>query len=68
MGDSSTSRESVTFTDEYGTYSYRYTFTGRDAVVTPVTSRIGGMVFDDEEGESSDAQLGRYRDSQRHRS
>ena len=67
VGATYTSRESGTYVDEYGTSTYRYTFTGRDAVVTPKTSFIGGMVFDDEAGERSAAQLGKYRSSTRDR-
>ena len=58
--------ESGTSTDEYGTYTYRYSFSGRDADVA-AGSRIGGMVFDDETGESSTAQMGTFRSSTRQR-
>jgi hypothetical protein len=68
VGPAYTSRESGTFEDETGTFSYRFVFTGRDAVVTPAKSFIGGMVFDDEAGEESYAQLGKYRNSERQRS
>jgi len=55
-----------TFTDEYGTYSYRYSFSGRDAAVA-AGSRIGPMVFDDEPGERSTALMGTFRSSSRQR-
>ncbi|SDN10957.1 hypothetical protein SAMN05660642_04064 [Geodermatophilus siccatus] len=67
VGDTYSERQSGTFVDEYGTWTYRYDFTGRDAVVTS-GSRIGPMVFDDEPGESSESLLGRYRSSDRQRS
>ncbi len=51
---------------EFGTSSYRYTFTGRDAEVA-AGSRIGPMVFDDEAGEFSESRLGKYRSSDRTR-
>lgn len=66
VGDTYTSREEGSGSDEYGSYRYRYTFTGRDADIA-AGSRIGPMVFDDEGGEYSDAQLGRYRSSDRSR-
>ena len=67
VGDTYSDRQSGTFVDEYGTWTYRYDFTGRDAVVTP-GSRIGPMVFDDEPGEFSESLLGKYRSSDRQRS
>ena len=67
VGASYTSRESGTFVDEFGTSSYRYVFTGREAVVSG-GSRIGPMIFDDEAGEFSDSELGKYRSSDRQRS
>lgn len=67
VGSTYSSTESGRYTDEYGTYSYRYSFSGRDAAVAP-GSRIGGMVFDDEAGETSTAQMGTYRSSSRSRS
>ena len=67
IGPTYSDRQSGTFVDEYGTYSYRYDFTGRDAALTP-GSRIGPMVFDDEVGEYSDSLLGKYRRSDRQRS
>ena len=66
VGDTYSSRESGTVVDEYGTWTYRYDFTGRDAAVG-TGSRIGPMVFDDEPGEYSDSQLGTYRSSDRQR-
>ena len=67
VGSSYSSNESGSFTDEFGTYSYRYSFNGRDANIA-AGSRIGPMVFDDEAGESSTGQLGSYRESSRSRS
>lgn len=67
VGSTYSSTESGRFTDEYGTYSYRYSFSGRDAAVAP-GSRIGAMVFDDEVGETSTALMGTYRSSSRSRS
>lgn len=51
--------ESDSYTDGYGTSSYRYSFTGRDASIA-AGSRIGPMIVDDEPGESSTGQLGTY--------
>ena len=67
VGPTYTERVSGVTEDEFGTSRYRYTFTGRDAVVG-AGSRIGPMVFDDEAGESSYAQLGTYRSAERSRS
>ncbi|MGY1694238.1 MULTISPECIES: hypothetical protein [unclassified Geodermatophilus] len=67
VGDVFSERQSGTFVDEYGTSTYRYDFTGREAAVT-AGSRIGPMVFDDEPGESSESLLGKYRSSSRQRS
>ncbi|MGY1672217.1 hypothetical protein [Geodermatophilus sp. SYSU D00710] len=67
VGDTYSERRSGTIVDEFGTWTYRYDFTGREAVVAP-GSRIGPMVFDDEAGEYSESQLGRYRSSDRQRS
>lgn len=66
VGSTSTTRESGTSVDEFGTYTFRYTFTGRDATVA-AGSRIGVMVFDDEAGEGSQAQMGNQRSSSRFR-
>ena len=66
FGQISSGTNSGTYSDEYGTYTYRYSFTGRQAAVAP-GSRIGGMVFDDEPGESSTAQMGTFRSSSRTR-
>ena len=66
VGSLYTSRESGTFTDEFGTGTFRYTFSGRDAVVAAGSS-IGAMGFDDEPGESSEAQMGTQRSSSRFR-
>lgn len=61
------STESGRYTDGDGaTYSYRYTFSGRDAEIAG-GSRIGPMVFDDEPGEYSTAQLGKYSQASRSR-
>ena len=67
VGDTYTTRDSGSGTDEYGSYRYSYTFTGRDADIAG-GSRIGPMIFDDEGGEYSDARLGKYRNSDRSRS
>lgn len=67
IGATYSERQSGTFVDEYGSWTYRYDFTGRDAVVSQ-DSRIGPMVFDDEAGEYSESLLGRYRSSDRQRS
>lgn len=67
VGNTYNERRSGTTVDEYGTYTYRYDFTGRDAVVG-TGSRIGPMVFDDEPGENSESTLGKYRSSNRQRS
>lgn len=64
VGSTYSSTERGTSTDEYGTYTYRYSFSGRDAVVA-AGSRIGPMVFDDEPGESSAAIMGAFRSSSR---
>lgn len=66
VGTPYSSTERGTSTDEYGTYSYRYAFSGRNAEVA-AGSRIGGMVFDDEAGESSTALMGTFRSSSRQR-
>lgn len=67
IGETYSSTERGTFTDSSGTYSYRYSFTGRQAAIA-AGSRIGPMVFDDEAGEYSDGSLGRYRSASRGRS
>jgi hypothetical protein len=67
VGPTTTTRESGTTVDEFGTWTYRYTLTGREAVVSK-GSRIGPMVFDDETDESSESELGKYRSSDRQRS
>jgi hypothetical protein len=66
VGSTYTSRESGSYTDQWSTYRYRYTFSGRDAVIGE-GSRIGPMIFDDEDGEWSDARLGSYRSASRER-
>ena len=66
FGATYSSSERSSFTEEGRTFSYRYSFTGRDASVA-AGSRIGPMVFDDELGESSTGQLGKYRSSSRSR-
>lgn len=65
-GATTTSRQSGSFTGEEGSSRYRYVFTGREASVK-AGSRIGPMIFDDEPGEYSESQLGRYRQSERMR-
>ena len=64
IGDTYSQRQSGAVVDEYGTWSYRYDVTGRDAAVA-AGSRIGPMVFDDEAGEHSESLLGTYRQSDR---
>ena len=66
VGSTYTVRESGTSVDEFGSYTFRYTMTGRDATVAP-GSRIGVMGFDDEAGEGSQAQMGNQRSSSRFR-
>ena len=66
VGSTFSSTESGTFTDEYGTSTYRYSFTGRNSAVS-AGSQIGPMVFDDEPGESSTARMGTFRSSSRQR-
>ena len=61
------STNSGSYTGPDGTYRYRYSFAGRDAVIA-TGSRIGPMVFDDEPGEWSTGKLGIYRSSERFRS
>ena len=65
-GPTYSSTERGSYSGEDGTFSYRYSFTGRDAAVA-AGSRIGPMVFDDEAGESSTSQLGKYREINRSR-
>lgn len=68
VGSTYKGTESGRYTDQYGsTYSYRYSFAGRDAVIAP-GSRIGPMIFDDEAGEYSTGQLGSFRSAERSRS
>ena len=64
IGDSYRSVESGRFTNGTSTYTYRYTFSGRNA---QVSGNIGAMVFDDEDGEWSFAQMGSFRDAYRER-
>lgn len=65
VGDSYKSVESGSYSDPYGSYSYRYNFSGRDATVS---GYIGAMVFDNVAGEWSNAQMGSYRSVERGRS
>ena len=66
-GSTTTSRQSFTFTDEFGsTYSSRYTSTDRSADIA-AGSRIGPMVFDDEVGEWSTSVIGSFRSLDRSR-
>lgn len=67
VGVMSTSTDSARYSNEYGTGSFRYTSTSRDAVIA-TGSRIGGMVFDDEDGETSEGSLGSFRAMSRDRS
>ncbi len=64
IGSAYRSTESGTFSNGTETYSYRYSFSGRDATVA---GRIGAMVFDNVEGEWSTAQMGSYRQMDRGR-
>jgi hypothetical protein len=66
-GPTSTTRQSSTFTDQSGTFTFRYTSTDRQAQVA-AGSRIGPMIFDDEPGEASSAVIGSYRSVDRGRS
>lgn len=54
------------FTDEFGTSTYRYSFTGRNTTIT-AGSAIGAMVFDDEPGEFSTSHIGRFSRADRFR-
>ena len=67
VGSTYSTRISESGVDEFGTFRYSYTFSGREAEVAQ-GSRIGVMVFDDEDGESSQAQIGKQRSSSRSRS
>ena len=58
VGDGYSSVESGRSEDVDGSYTYRYTISGRSA---QVTGRIGAMVFDDTAGEWSDAELRAYK-------
>ncbi len=64
VGDTSTSVNSGRGSDGTTTWSYRYSFSGRSAVVS---GRIGVMVFDDEPGEYSFAEMGSYKSVDRER-
>ena len=58
VGATASSLETARFSDGTSSYSYRYSFTGRQATVS---GSIGPMVFDDEAGEYSSAQMGSFR-------
>ncbi len=64
VGNTFRSVESGRYDDGTNSGSYRYSFTGRDA---GVSGNIGAMVFDDEVGEYSNAQMGSYRSVSRDR-
>lgn len=64
VGSLSSGTDSGTYTDGYSTYSYRYSYTGRQAVMS---GKMGPMVFDDEPGESSSGQMATYRSATRER-
>ncbi len=64
VGDTSTSVNSGRGSDGTTTWSYRYSFSGRSAVVS---GRIGAMIFDDEPGEYSFAEMGSYKSVDRER-
>lgn len=63
-GSAYKSTEEYTFDDGTSSYSSKYSFTGRDSVVT---GRIGPMIFDDEAGEYSFAQMGAFKNVSRER-
>lgn len=64
IGSSYKSTNTYSYTDEFGTYRSRYSFSGRQA---DVEGNIGPMVFDDEPGEYSSAEMGSYRSMDRGR-
>lgn len=64
VGNTYRSTDSGRYSDGTTSYSYRYSFTGRQA---SVSGRIGVMVFDDEPGEYSNAQMGAFRSASRDR-
>jgi hypothetical protein len=58
---------SGSYRDQYESFTYTYSFTGRSGQVAS-GSRIGAMVFDDADGEYSGAQLGSFKETNRSRS
>ena len=64
QGATTRSSSSGSYSDGTTTYSYRYDWAGRSA---QVSGNIGVMVFDDEPGERSSAQLASYKSRDRSR-
>jgi len=64
VGDTFSSSERGSFTDGTSTSRWSYSFSGRSATVS---GAIGAMIFDNVEGEYSNAQMGSYRNMQRDR-
>lgn len=64
VGNAYASTEEYSYDDGQASYSSKYSFTGRDSVVT---GRIGPMIFDDEPGEYSFAQMGAFKSVSRER-
>lgn len=64
VGDTYTSVNSGRGSDGTSTWSYRYSFSGRDAVIS---GRIGAMIFDDHPAEWSFGQMGSYKSADRYR-
>jgi hypothetical protein len=64
IGAQYSSTESGRYNDGTTSYRYRYTFSGRDAIVS---GRIGAMIFDNVPGEWSFAQMGSFRSMDRER-
>ena len=58
VGATTSSLETGRFADGTTSYSYRYSFTGRQATVS---GSIGPMIFDNVPGEYSSAQMGAFR-------
>jgi len=65
FGSTSSGTDRGTFRDEYSTFTYRYSYTQRQATVS---GRIGPMVFDDVAGEYSSATMGSFKSASRERS
>lgn len=65
VGSAFSETRSGTYTDEYGTYRYRYSFTGRSAAVT---GTMGPMNFTGDPDDQSTGLMGSYRNAERGRS